>query len=69
MQAFAKLAEPSVVVKVREADQSLTKDALEAARSKYKDTFGRDGPETSLDTQNFLPPAGTGKEGEEENSW
>ena len=67
MQAYAKLSEPAVVVKVREADQGVAKDAIEAARTKYKDAFGKDGPDATLDTKTFLPPAGTDKEGE--NSW
>lgn len=69
MQAYAKLSEPTVIVKVREADQSLAKEAIEAAKSKFKDAFGKDAPSASLDTKNFLPAAGDGKEGEEENSW
>lgn len=68
LQAYAKLSEPTVLVKVREADQSLAKEAIEAAKSKFKDAFGKDAPSASLDTKNFLPPAGDGKEGEEENS-
>ena len=69
MQAYAKLSEPAVIVKVREADQGLAKEALEAARSKFKDAFGKDAPEASIETKTFLPPANSGKEGEEENSW
>ena len=69
MQAYAKLSEPTVIVKVREADQSLANEAIEAAKSKFKDAFGKDAPSASLDTKNFLPAAGDGKEGEEENSW
>lgn len=69
MQAYAKLSEPTVIVKVREADQSLAEEAIEAAKSKFKDAFGKDAPAASLDTKNFLPAAGDGKEGEEENSW
>lgn len=68
VQAFAKLSEPTVIVKVREADQGLAKEAIEEARRKFKDAFGKDGPTANLDTKNFLPPAGDGKEGEEENS-
>ncbi len=56
-------------MKVREADQGLAKDAIEYANSKYKDAFGKDAPSVSLDSKNFLPPAGDGKEGEEESSW
>ena len=69
VQAFAKLQEPTVVVKVRQADQSLAKDAIEAAGNKFKDAFGKDGPSATLDSKNFLPPAGDGKEGEGESSW
>lgn len=54
-------------MKVREADQGVAKDAIEAARSKFKDAFGKDGPDATLDTKAFLPAAGTEKEGE--NSW
>lgn len=67
LQAYGKLSEPAVVVKVREADQGVAKDAIEAARSKFKDAFGKDGPDATLDTKAFLPAAGTEKEGE--NSW
>lgn len=67
VQAFAKLSEPAVTVKVRDADQGLAKDALEAARSKFKDAFGKDGPDATLDTKSFLPAASSGKEGED--SW
>lgn len=69
LQAYAKLSEPTVTVKVREADQGLAKEAIESAKSKYKDAFGKDAPSATLDTKNFLAPAGDGKEGEEENSW
>ena len=58
-----------MTVKVREADQGLAKDAIESAKSKFKDAFGKDAPSATLDTKTFLPPAGDGKEGEEENSW
>lgn len=67
VQAFAKLSEPSVIVKVRDADQGLAKDALEDARSKFKGAFGKDGPDAKLDTKSFLPAASSGKEGED--SW
>ena len=67
VQAFAKLSEPAVLVKVREADQGVAKDAIEAARSKFKDAFGKDGPDATLDTKTFLPSAGSDKEGE--SSW
>lgn len=69
MQAFAKLSEDKVTVKVREADQGLAKEAIESARSKYKDAFSRDGPTANVDTQTFLPAGPTGKEGEAESSW
>ncbi|KAL3147417.1 hypothetical protein ABBQ38_014481 [Trebouxia sp. C0009 RCD-2024] len=65
VQAFAKLSEPSVIVKVRDADQGLAKDALEDARSKFKGAFGKDGPDAKLDTKSFLPAASSGKEGED----
>lgn len=64
VQAYGKLSEPAVLVKVREADQGVAKDAIEAARSKFKDAFGKDGPDATLDTKAFLPAAGTEKEGE-----
>ena len=67
LQAYAKLSEPAVLVKVREADQGLAKEAIEAARTKFKDAFGKDGPDATLDTKTFLASAGTDKEGE--NSW
>ena len=69
MQAFAKLSESQVTVKVREADQGLAKEAIESARSKYKDAFKKDGPTASVDTRNFLPAGPTGNEGEAESSW
>lgn len=58
-----------MTVKVREADQGIAKEALESARSKYKDAFKREGPTANLDAQNFLPAGPTGSEGEDENSW
>lgn len=69
VQAFAKLSESKVTVKVREADQGLAKEAIEAARKKYADAFSRDGPTATLDTKTFLPAGATGKEGEAENTW
>ena len=54
-------------MKVREADQGVAKEAIEAARTKFKDAFGKDSPDATLDTKTFLASAGTDKEGE--NSW
>ena len=67
VQATAKLEEKAVIVVGREEDAALVKEAAEAAKSKYKQTFKKDAPQVTVSTEEYLP-AGSGK-GNEGSSW
>lgn len=60
VQALFKLNEPSAIVKVREVDLPLAKDAIDQAKAKYQQVYGKPCPGTTLDTTNFLAPPPTG---------
>lgn len=57
MQGLGKLLEPEVVIRVREVDKDLAKEAVEGAKSKFKEAFkGAQAPNISIDSQKYLPP-------------
>lgn len=56
VQALYKLQEPKAVVRCRQVDVSLVKDAMSAVQAKYKQAFGSAAPELELDTAHPLPP-------------
>ena len=60
-----------MVVRVRECDKDLVKEAIEGAKSKFKDNFPKiNVPTVVIDTQKFLPPPPpeNGKD-EESDAW
>lgn len=54
VQAMHKLNQPAVIVKAREADVNIVQGVLEAARSKFKQTYGGDAPTVAM-ADNYLP--------------
>lgn len=65
VQASAKLREKSVLVYGREKDIPLVKEAIEAAKGKYKQVYNSEAPEITLSTDSYLPPAANGSKDEE----
>lgn len=65
LQAVEKLDEKSVVVVGREEDAAAIKEATEAAKSKYKQTFKHEAPTITLSTDTFLPSGSKGKDEDE----
>jgi ATP synthase (E/31 kDa) subunit len=58
-QALDKLGEPKAIVQARQVDIQLVNDSLEAAKAKYTKVYGKEPPEVTVDTKNFLPPPPT----------
>ena len=64
---MAKLMEPEVVVRVRECDKDLVKEAVDGAKSKFQETFKGKTVTVSIDTEKYLAPPPSEKNGEEES--
>ena len=54
VQAMHKLNQPAVIVKAREVDVGIVQGVVEAARSKFKQTYGSDAPSVSM-AEDYLP--------------
>jgi len=67
-QAVEKLDEKAVVVVGREEDAAAVKEATEAAKSKYKQTFQHEAPTITVSNDTFLPSGSKGKD-EDEVTW
>ncbi|PSC75013.1 V-type proton ATPase subunit E2-like [Micractinium conductrix] len=55
-QGMYKLAEPKVLVRCREMDVQLVRDAFSAAQTKYQEVYGTAAPALELDPKHPLPP-------------
>ncbi|KAK9786795.1 hypothetical protein WJX73_001527 [Symbiochloris irregularis] len=64
-QAMGKLMEPEVVVRVRECDKELVKEAAEGAKTKFKEAFKGATCNITVDSSNYLPPPPSGKDHDE----
>ena len=65
-----KLQEKEVVVVGREEDSAIVKEATEAAKSKFKQTFKHEAPTITVSTDKFLASGSNGKDkDEDENTW
>ena len=60
VQAMHKLNQPAVIVKAREVDVNIMQGVLEAARSKFKQTYGTDAPTVAM-ADNYLPGPPSGR--------
>ena len=52
----------------REKDVPLVKEAIEAAKGKFKQVFNSEAPEITLSTDSYLPPAANGSKDEGSSS-
>ncbi|VVD03606.1 V-type proton ATPase subunit E [Leptidea sinapis] len=55
VQALFQLMEPSITLRVREADKSLVESVLGRAQNDYKEKIKKD-CQLKVDTENYLPP-------------
>ena len=60
--------EDKLLVRGREQDIPLVKDAVEAAKSKAKKVLGREAPDITVSTEDYLP-AGNDSSNDEGSSW
>ena len=68
LQAAEKLEEKAVVVVGREEDAAAVKEAAEAAKGKFKQTFKREAPQITVSTDEYLPSGSKGK-GDDDTTW
>ena len=62
--------EPEVVVRVRECDKDLVKEAAEGAKTKFKEAFKGTTCNVTIDSSRYLPPPPSGKDHDEAaDSW
>lgn len=65
-QAMKKMADPSMIVQCRKEDLTVVEKQLSAAQARFKQTYGTDAPQLTLDRQHFLPPGAKSKEEEDD---
>lgn len=59
VQAYGKIAEPSVLVRFREVDAKLADKVIAAAADEFKKAYGKEAPKAGLDEAHPLPPPPT----------
>lgn len=66
VQAMYKLQEPSQIVQCREADVKVIEACVPKAQEKYKNVYGTDAPQLTIDRKHFLPAAAESQEQEDD---
>lgn len=58
-----------MVVVGREEDAAVVKEAAEAAKSKFKQTFKHEAPQITVSTDEYLPSGSKGKNDDDDVTW